>query len=76
MVHQGEENAPGIGGHGAQAALHGTGLAALIIRVDDESGGAHGALADTVAVGAENHDDRPAACGEQADQGIEKFSSR
>ena len=72
VVHEGEENALRIGGHSAQAALHGTGLAALIIRVDDESGGTQGALADAVAVGAENDDDRLSARGEQADQGIEK----
>src|ERR1035437_4694865 len=72
MVHQGKQHAIRARGHGEQVALHGTGLPALIVRVEYERGRPQGMLADAVAVRPENHDHRLAERGEQADQGIEK----
>src|ERR1017187_604079 len=72
MVDQGEKDSRGIGRHGAETALHGTGLPAHIIGVHHKVGRTRGAGADLLCVRAQHHDYGGAPRGKQPAQGIEK----
>jgi len=72
VVHQGKEHAIGLGRYGAQPALHGGGLPARPVRVHHESGGGVCGGANPLRLGAQHHNHRRAARGEQAGQPVEK----